>query len=50
VAVVKKGRKLGYVKIIHSRLFHKTKRPIRIVVHHLEGSDRLKRVFLSINM
>lgn len=41
---------LGYVKLIHSRLFYKTTREIEIVVHHIERNGFLKRVFIEISI
>lgn len=39
---------LGYVKLIHSKLFYKSKRKIKLSVHHIEKNDILKRVFIEI--
>lgn len=41
--------KLGYVKLIHSRIFHKSKLNPTVAVHHIEKNGLLKRVFIEIS-
>jgi hypothetical protein len=41
---------LGYVKLIHSKLFYKSKRKIKVRVHHIEKNGILKRVFIDISI
>lgn len=41
---------LGYVKLIHSKLFYKSKREIKVKVHHIEKNGILKRVFIDIEI
>lgn len=41
---------LGYVKLIHSRIFYKTKNKIKIKTHHIEKNGILKRVFIEIRI
>lgn len=50
VAVNKNGKKLGYVKIIHSRVFYKAKSGVSVKVHHVEGNGKLSRVFLRVQI
>jgi hypothetical protein len=39
---------LGHLKLIHNRVFHKTKRKYSIKVHAIEKNGVLKRVFVKI--
>lgn len=48
VKLYKDDISLGYVKIVHSKIFRKTKLPIDILVHHIESNGILNRVFLKI--
>jgi hypothetical protein len=41
---------LGYVKIIHNRLFHKKGSGIEVVVHHLESNGKLDRAFIEVRV
>lgn len=41
---------LGYVKLIHSRIFYKSKITPIVKVHHIEKNGILKRVFISIEL
>lgn len=41
---------LGYVKMIHSRIFYKSKITPIVKVHHIEKNGVLKRVFISIEL
>lgn len=49
VKVFKGDLYLGYVKIIHNRVLSKSKRPLKIKVHHIEKNGILNRVFLHIS-
>lgn len=40
---------LGYIKIIHNRIFYRSKRLLNITVKHIEKNGILNRVFLSID-
>jgi len=50
VKLFKEDLFLGYVKLIHSKLFYKSKRKIKIKVHHIEKNGTLKRVFIDISI
>ena len=39
---------LGYIKIIHNRVFHRSKRKLKISVQHIEKNGILNRVFLRV--
>lgn len=39
---------LGYIKIIHNGIFYKSKKSLKITVHHIEKNGSLNRVFLKI--
>lgn len=41
---------VGYVKLIHSRVFYKAKDIIDIKVHHIEKNGILKRVFIEVQL
>ncbi len=41
---------LGYVKIIHNKVFKKTKTPLKVKVHHIEKNGELNRVFLKVSL
>lgn len=41
---------VGYVKLIHSRVFHKVNHPFKIVAHSLEANGIVKRVFIKVNL
>ncbi|WP_289043866.1 hypothetical protein [uncultured Olleya sp.] len=41
---------LGYVKLIHSKIFYKSKHKIDIRVHHIESNGVLKRVFIDLKL
>ncbi len=42
-------RKLGYIKIIHSRVFYKNyKTPPTVEVYHLEGKEQVTKLFLKV--
>ena len=47
---VKKGEQVvGYVKIIHSKVFHKTKYPLQIKVKSIDQNGIINRVFIEIS-
>lgn len=47
---VKKGNQLiGYVKMVHSRVFHKTKYPLQIKVKSIDHNGTINRVFIEIS-
>tara|TARA_R110002167_G_C12663782_1_gene650171 strand:+ start:1204 stop:1857 length:654 start_codon:yes stop_codon:yes gene_type:complete len=50
VKLYKENLFLGYVKLIHSRMFYKAKHKIQIKVHHIEKSEILQRVFIDISI
>ena len=39
---------VGYVKLIHSKLFYKSKKKVKVLVHHIEKNGILKRVFIEV--
>lgn len=45
-----KNQFLGYVKLIHNKVFHKSKSKFKIVVHHIEKNGVLRRVFLCVSI
>lgn len=50
VSLYKNDLLIGYVKLIHSRVFYKAKRKIKIKIHHIEKNGILKRVFIEIKI
>lgn len=47
---VKKGEQvLGYVKMVHSKVFHKTKFPLKIKVKSIDQNGVINRVFIEIS-
>ncbi len=47
---VKKGEQvIGYVKIVHSIVFHKTKFPLQIKVKSIDQNGTINRVFIEIS-
>ncbi|WP_412986576.1 hypothetical protein [Pontimicrobium sp. IMCC45349] len=50
VKLFKEDLFLGYVKLIHSKLFYKSKRKVNVKVHHIEKNGVLKRVFIDISI
>jgi len=47
---VKKGKQvLGYVKMVHSKVFHKTKYPLQIKVKSIDQNGAINRVFIEIS-
>jgi len=47
VKLFKDGKHIGYVKLIHSRVFCETKQTILVKVHHIEANGTLKKVFIE---
>jgi hypothetical protein len=50
VKVYKRDLFIGYVKLIHSKIFYKTKNKINLKVHHIEKNGVLKRVFIEVKI
>ncbi len=50
VMLSKDEKHLGYVKLIHCRVFKKAKTPVTVTVHHIEKNGTLNRVFLKVSM
>ncbi|MDP2527554.1 hypothetical protein [Maribacter dokdonensis] len=50
VKLFKKGKYIGYVKLIHSRVFHRSKNSIIVTVHHLEEKDIIQRAFIKVEI
>jgi len=50
VALYKEDMFLGYVKLIHNRIFHKKGGNIEVVVHHLESNGKLDRAFIEVKL
>tara|TARA_R110002072_G_scaffold288828_1_gene455115 strand:- start:11146 stop:11802 length:657 start_codon:yes stop_codon:yes gene_type:complete len=48
IKVFKEGLFLGYIKIIHNRVFNKLKKTLTVSVHHIEKNGKLNRVFLHV--
>tara|TARA_R110001592_G_scaffold119760_4_gene323198 strand:+ start:2983 stop:3633 length:651 start_codon:yes stop_codon:yes gene_type:complete len=48
VKVYKDKIYLGYIKVIHNRVFHRTSKEFKISVQHIEKNGILKRVFLRV--
>ncbi|MGX9986847.1 hypothetical protein [Soonwooa purpurea] len=48
VALYKDGQKLGYVKLINSRVFYLSKYTPQITVHSIERNGTLKKVFIKV--
>jgi hypothetical protein len=48
VKVYKGDLLLGYIKKVHSKVFHRSKQTLRITVQHIERNGKLNRVFLSV--
>jgi hypothetical protein len=47
---VKKGNQLiGYVKMVHSRVFHKTKYPLQIKLKSIDQNGTINRIFIEIS-
>ncbi len=47
---VKKGNQpIGYVKMVHSRVFYKTKYPLQIKVKSIDQNGTINRVFIEIS-
>ncbi|SFU53397.1 HIRAN domain-containing protein [Pustulibacterium marinum] len=52
VKVSKNGVRLGYIKCIHNKIFHKAnkKKKINVTVHRIEKNGVLNRVFLKVSL
>ncbi len=50
VKLYKEDLFLGYVKLIHSRVFYKAKGKVNVTVHHIEKDSLLKRVFIELEI
>ena len=50
VKVLKDGEFIGYIKLIHSRVFHKSKRKLSIKAHHIEKNGVITRLFIDVNL
>lgn len=50
VQLYKNDLKLGYVKCIHNKVFHKTDKEFCIQVHRIEKNGLLNRVFLKVSI
>ncbi|MEE9408916.1 MAG: hypothetical protein V3V28_12670 [Polaribacter sp.] len=48
VKVFKDGLCLGYIKIIHNRIFHRSNKEFKVSVQHIEKNGILNRVFLKV--
>lgn len=50
VKLFKENLFIGYVKLKHSNIFHKTDRKFDIKIHHLEKNGIIKRAFIRIEV
>jgi hypothetical protein len=50
VKLYKNGMHVGYIKLIHSRVFYKVSRTFKIKAHAIEANGILKRVFIKISL
>ncbi|MCV9389147.1 hypothetical protein [Reichenbachiella ulvae] len=50
VKLMKGQKEVGYVKVIHSRVFHRSKARVKVTIHHLEKNGNIKRAFLKIEI
>ncbi|MFC0604958.1 HIRAN domain-containing protein [Winogradskyella pulchriflava] len=50
VVLTKANKKLGYVKCIHNKVFHKTDKYFEVQVHRIEKNGLLNRVFLKVSI
>lgn len=50
VKLFKKDLYLGYVKLIHSKVFHRAKGKLKVTVHHLEKNGVIQRAFIEVNL
>lgn len=48
VALYKGNQKIGYMKKVHNKVFHKTNRPIRVEVISTEANGHLNRAYIHI--
>lgn len=49
VKLKKENQLVGYVKMVHSRVFHKTKYPLQIKVKSIDQNGTINRVFIEIS-
>ena len=50
VKVFKGNIELGYVKIIHSRVFHKSNRQLKIKIKSIDQNGTINRIFIEISV
>jgi len=48
VKLFKNEEFVGYVKLIHSKVFHRAKGKFKVTVHHLEKNGIIKRAFIEV--
>lgn len=48
VKLFKNDYYLGHVKLIHNKVFHKSKYPLNVIVHSIEKNGVLNKVFIKI--
>ncbi|WP_143961217.1 HIRAN domain-containing protein [Litoribacter populi] len=48
VKVLKGDTPIGYIKMVHSKVFHKSKRPLILQVKAVEENSTIKKVFLKV--
>jgi len=48
VKLYKDNLELGYVKLIHSKVFHRAKGKLKVTVHHLERNGIIQRAFIEV--
>lgn len=50
VKLFKNDLYIGYVKLIHSKVFHRAKGQLEVTVHHLERNGIIKRAFIEVQL
>ncbi len=50
VKVFKDNLDIGYIKLIHSKLFHQSKTRIDLTVQHIEKNGVLRRLFVAVSL
>jgi len=50
VKLLKDGLFIGYVKLIHSKLFYRAKSELKVTVHHLEKNGVIQRAFIEVQV
>ena len=48
VKLFKNGVTIGYVKLIHSKVFYRTKSKLKVTVNHLEKNGVIQRAFIEV--